>query len=208
MITFKQFLSEQEMISFAVLIHRNCKQFIEEAQGAGFLLRGVKGLSDIESHSAMDAEGNEMEYGIKTVRQDRKPLDFTKVRSEIIDDWFMEKFGIRARSQCMFAGGNGITVGELKHYGTPCVVFPVGAFKYVWSPEVGDLYGKMNIPWGDKTAEQWTEETHAFLENQKYQTDGLDAALRTNNEIMIKCDSYYAFPIEYQEQMKQALGFA
>jgi len=208
MITFKQFLSEQEALSFAVLIRRDCKQFLEESEYGGFILRGVKGLSDIESHTALDAEGNEMEYGIKTVRQDRKPLDFTLLRSEILDEWFNDKFGIRARSQCMFAGGNRITTAELKHYGTPCVVFPIGAFKYVWSPEVGDLYGKMNIPWGDKTSEQWTEEARAWLDKQHYQTDGLAQAVKTNNEIMIKCDRYYAFPIEYQEQMKQALGFA
>lgn len=208
MITFKQFLSEQEIQNFSELIRKNCSQFLDESGYAGFLLRGVKGLSDIQSYTALDIEGNEMEYGIKTVRQDRKPLDFTRQRHEIIDEWFVEKFGIRARSQCMFAGGNRIAKSELEHYGTPCVVFPIGEFKYIWSPEVGDLFGKMNIPWGDRTEEEWTEETYKWLDVQQYQTDGLDKAVRTNNEIMVKCDRYYAFPIEYQEQMKQSLGFA
>jgi hypothetical protein len=75
MITFKQFLSEKDEDPIYVrdLIQRDCAQFLEETNYRGFLLRGVKGLSYTTSLIALDHESDEMEYGKKMVRQNRKP---------------------------------------------------------------------------------------------------------------------------------------
>lgn len=204
--TFKQFLAEERKIEmFSDLIFQHCRPFLEASGGKGFLLRGIKRLSEVEAHSVLDAEGEEMEYAVKTVRQDRRPLDITGFRSRVIDGWFDEKFGIKARSQCVFAGGNKMEVKDLKHYGTPCAIFPIGEFKYVWSQEVEDVFGDMNV--FANTEDELEEKIRDWFDRRNYQTDGLDLAVQLSKEIMIKCDRYYAFPLEYQDKMKQALGF-
>lgn len=172
----------------------------------------MKGLSYVPSLTALDHESDEMEYGKKMVRQDRKPLDFTRMRSKILDNWFEDKFGIRARSQCMFVTGQATELGDLKFYGTPCVVFPIGKFEYVWSRYVQDLYGDLNIGAADDgkayTDEELERKMINWLKDKHYQKTGLDQAVKMKNEVMIKCESYYAFPIEYLDDLKKALGFS
>lgn len=206
--TFKQFLNEEDLESVKEILERDCMPYLKATQGKGFLRRGIKGLSKIGSHTALDSEGNEMEYGIKTVRSDRQPLDTTRERHDIIDAWFNDKFGIRARSECVFAGGEAMETSDLKIYGTPCIIFPIGPIEYVWSHYVEDLMVNMRVSSGDKEIDEFKAAVRKWLDEHNYQTTGLDDAVEGRNEIMVKCGSYYAFPVEYSYQLKKALGLA
>jgi hypothetical protein len=112
----------------------------------------------------------------------------------------------------MFATGQATELGDVKFYGTPCVVFPIGKFEYVWSRYVQDLYGDLNLPGADDgrsySDEELEEKIAKWLKDKHYQKTGLDQAVKMKNEVMVKCDSYYAFPIEYLDDLKTALGIA
>ena len=199
MITFKQYLSEQEVKSAADLIEAMCKPFLDAVNGNGFLYRGVKGLAQAEPHET--SEG--FEYAIKTVRQDRKPLDLDPVTHNVVGSVFKERFKWNPRTEGVFAFGEEVNLPDLKAYGEPCVIFPVGEIKYVWSKYVEDLYSDMLGSMEDsreETVRQW-------IINSEYRDTGLDDAVARSNEIMIKCDKYLAFPIEYKAKLKEALGF-
>lgn len=203
MITFKQFISERESRVNAALkmIEYHCGPFLRESKRSGFLIRGIKGLSGLASKSVLDIDNEELEYAVKQVRGDRKPLDSTPIRHEFVDKWFKETVGFSARSEAVFAYGKHVDKGEVSPYGTPCIIFPIGEIKYVWSAKVQDLYS--DIP-GTIRSE---ESLRKWLDDQGYKTTGLEEAVQSKSEIMIKCESYFAFPLEYKDQLTKSLGF-
>jgi len=207
MITFKQFITEQEIKDLAELIKRDCKPFLEKSRHRGLLFRGVRNIGPgNETGKVSDPinEGKEILYWRKAVRTDRRPKDTNRDAHKIIDDWFEKEFGIRARSQALFVFGQGIRKHYLNQYGDPCVVFPIGDFKYVWSARVRDLYNLMD----DEADMDDLDAVHTLqykLETSAYTDSQLDAAIKDEKEIMIACEAYYAFPISAEESIRVAL---
>jgi hypothetical protein len=205
MITFKQFLSESdiEAISAEVMLRKDCDPFLYETMGS-FLVRGVQGLT--LDHMALDPDGNKMEFGIKNVRTDRRPLDTSERRHKIFDEWFERKFGWKPRSEGVFAFGEKASISEIKTYGKPCIIFPIGPIKYVWSPRVSDLYADI-IYSGikDKDDDSIEDRILEWLDHAGYIDQGLEDAALGNSEVMIKCSRYYAFPYEYMKQLQYTL---
>jgi len=85
---------------------------------------------------------------VANTRKDRRPLDTITSVHRIINKWLKMVFGWKARSEnVLFVEGNSIKnltrerwrgKGEL-------VVFPVGNFRYIWSPEIQDMTGDLEI---------------------------------------------------------------
>lgn len=188
MITFKQFISEEEQIDLVKLLLRDCKPYIEALRGDGLFRRGVQNLG--EAYIAT-FEGDEIQYSKKTVRKDRRPKDMKRGLHNLIDDWFDDQFkGIRPRSEGMFCFGEDTSIRTLSQYGEACFVFPIGEFKYVWSSRVDDLYNDL-----DHRPDIYNDEKefNDWMQSKNYQTTGLDDAVTKKVEVMIMCDSYYAF---------------
>lgn len=74
---------------------------------------------------------------IENVRFDRKPSDMPLMVHDIIDVWFYQKFGIKARSQSVFTTPSLVFANR---YGNPTAVLPKGDATYIFSNEVKDLY--------------------------------------------------------------------
>lgn len=213
MITFKQFLSEEEKRTLKEMLEQDCGPFLQAAKGAGFLYRGIQGL--IGDMYVDDGKGEKFAYTVKQVRKDRRPLDLTKERSKIIDDWFKEKFDIRARSECVFAFGEKVQKHDINHYGKPCIIFPIGKIRFVWSPAVEDMFGQINIYPNDKPEfegpvkgeDDLKARLRYWLDQSEYQTSDLAKAIGMprSHEIMIECDSYYAFSFNYRDELKAIL---
>lgn len=197
MITFKQFISEDAK-SFQELIEKNCADFLSKSAKQGFLYRGIKGLASAEAH---EVEG--IEYAIKAVRKDRKPLDTNKHLHTSIGEWFKTEFGWNPRSEGVFAFGEGADLSDIRAYGEPCIIFPIGEIHYVWSKTVEDLFSDISIEFinSDEELERW-------LDDANYEGEELAEAVQRGNEIMVKCDKYYAFPIAYKAHLKEILGFS
>lgn len=80
---------------------------------------------------------------IKDVRKDRKPKDTHEGVSRIIDDMFYDKFGFRPRSQGLFCFGMSSKnpfLDDIIDFGQSYVIFPIGNFKFIWSPQIDDFY--------------------------------------------------------------------
>lgn len=145
---------------------------------------------------------------IKSVRKDRLPRDTPKQLSKLFDDMLEHKFGWRPRQSSVFAFGR-TSKGATRDYGrTTYRIFPIGNFKYVWSPVVRDL--TFSIPGIAKAAgitkpynieSDWEpEELAGFskalsntLEDTYKDTD-LRSMAKGGNEVMIGCDKYLAIP--------------
>lgn len=207
MITFKDFLSEEEIRDIKWLLKKDCSPFLKEAAGAGFLVRGIRVRNSPETHYIATSEGDTLPYLIKDVRQDRKPMSTKEHIHLVIDEWFKRNMGFRARSSTMFVFGNNIRESTVKDYGTVHLVFPVGPIKYVWSPHVRDLYVSMPMKFDKIEDPQALEETvSAWLDKCGYKTKDLDEAiLQSKCEIMMQCSKYYAFPVKYKEQIEKEL---
>lgn len=147
-------------------VTKNCKPFLNDWKlSYGFLYRGMQ-----KYKNAPDAF-------VKSVRKDRDTMNMSGRLHKEIDQYFFDKFGIRGRSNAIFCSGEEYDV-EL--YGPAHIIFPVGRYKILWSPEVKDLYIKIHL--------NTMYETLAT-----YKIGDIKEAIRSGNEIMIHCKSYIAF---------------
>lgn len=98
------------------------------------------GLSIIKSKVVL-YRGSNMSEPHKSVllktRFDRRPTDTPQVIHDIMDVWFFNKFGIKARSQSIFTTSK-LTFAQ--RYGNPTAILPVGDATYLYSNNVDDLF--------------------------------------------------------------------
>ena len=197
--TFKQFLSEEKKFKeLAKVLKDECGPWFAAA-GDAFAYRGIKKES-VESAQFYEVDG--VNFGVKKVRQDRKPRDMKGQLHSYIDHWFDDKFGLRPRSKGMFCYGES-GKDETQHYGLQYVVVPIGDFKFVWSDEVKDLQIVLDDMVFDRDYKDQLEE---FLESSEYTTRNLKTALSSESEIMIICDSYYFFSTDDRDKIKKAMS--
>lgn len=204
MITFKQFLNEEDIDQLARLIEKDCGPFLKESGRRGLLFRGVQDTSPENAAGEVDDpinEGKKILYWKKAVRKDRRPKDTPEEIHNAIDEWFENKFGFKARSQTMFVFGQNIKRHTLSQYGKGCIVFPIGPIKYAWSNRIYDLYAKFN---GAEEMEDIRTMIDA-LERAAYTDDQLSAAVKLDKEIMMECSGYYAFDISAEQSIRAAL---
>lgn len=202
--TFKQYLAEAEALSFPELLRGPCAPFFRQSQRNGLLIRGMKGFGQPEGE--IDVQGVKFKVYRKAVRKDRHPMDTAKALSVVIDDWFEENHGIRARSEAVFCFGE---AGRLNAYmyGDLCAVLPIGKFTYVWSPKVADLYddiilgkiqhdGDVKAPYLGPDGKPDPDIIGSILDDLDYTINGFDKAVASTGEVMIDCDEYFVIPLE------------
>jgi hypothetical protein len=115
------------------LIKKDCKPFLKHKQ---MLYRGMQ---------------LNTEQGIKSVRQDRTPLDSSK-QFDIFLNSYMHSIGLPSRNTVMFCLANPIQAG---FYGDEYAVFPIGDFNISWFTTIPDMYNAdpLRINWGTYTKE-------------------------------------------------------
>lgn len=224
MITFKQFLSEEDGLTtekgLPSFIKSDITQLLGEINVNDPLLRGIKrdlivdGTPVAVIDTGLPTEVENVNYTIKVFKfnmpYNRKPVSMSNKQSELADDWFERNFGLRFRAQSMFCVRAGSNLNEsisfTTSYGIPCVVAPIGSFTYAWSPEYDDLFFSLN--YGSDT--EMEKRLEADLEAGDYQINtGLDK-VPEGHEIMIQGSSYYAFalfehstPVTYMTREQQ-----
>lgn len=71
------------------------------------------------------------------VRTDRRPTDTNLELHNDLNKEFVKKFGYPVRSASIFCSGD---QGVAESYGDSYFIFPIGNFKFVWSPDISDLF--------------------------------------------------------------------
>jgi hypothetical protein len=172
----KDYQDGEGLLSFAEDVKEACYTYLKEIRKCGGHLHLYRGMK------------NEDFYGIKPIRTDRKPLDMLVANQIGLDKAFYKKYKWKARSNSLFCSGS-------KHiaqgYGGAYIIFPEGPFfRYLWSPEIDDLY-------------EYMKESGIFDYDDivgMYQSTDLCRALKTNHEIMVHADRYYYVSASYLTQ--------
>ena len=110
---------------------KDCKPFLKELKKSmsstgSFFYRGYNNFN-----------GDIYGFQKKKSRMNRRPRDTPLEVHRKIDNKFYDMFGWHVRSEGIF-----VTSGLkfAKSYGTSTMFFPIGKYKYVWSPKIEDLY--------------------------------------------------------------------
>jgi hypothetical protein len=121
---------DEEFEEIISILEDECKEFLDEVKESkvGPIFRGAKNVDDTYTKG----------LGVKGSRIDRAPLDTRKNVSEILDNCFEEKFGLKLRSSGVFASKLPTVASD---YGRPYLFFPIGDYEYFWNTDVKDLYG-------------------------------------------------------------------
>jgi len=136
-------------------------------------------------------------------RDNRKPKDTPPAVHNAINTVFKKRFGLPFRNSTFVTG----CAADTREYGANTyAIIPIGDFKYIWSPTIKDLfvhlkmYLKLEIRAEDpsiysKNNSLVNNTLVNYVNTQKfvelYQDTNLRAAILSNNEVMIYCDSCY-----------------
>ena len=164
-------------------IKADCKPFLRQ-YGGQLLFRGSRSIS----------HGPTTMFSKRSVRTDRRPMNTDEGIHKQMDDWFNDKFGFRARSAAIFATGN---FREARGYGTVYCVFPIGDFKFAWSPKIEDLFIQLK--------DEHESDIPGFLTSAGYKDTDLASAIDSNHEVMIQCKEYYLLLANTPEDRNKVL---
>lgn len=192
----KQYLNEETDISeYLPILKKDCSQIMRLAKKGFFLYRGFKNVP-------IDDNGEKSTFFDKTPRTGRMPLDTSTAMHKIMDEYFNEKFNWRARSEGLFCT---TSYSHAKFYGDVYLIFPVNAFKFIYSPNVHDLFDEQNrfikkeynslygfLAKAKTNTKEVEAAVFSMLDNLKYTDKNLQKAAKNNSEVMIKCSKYYA----------------
>jgi hypothetical protein len=136
-----------------------------------------------------------------TAREDRRSSDVPKILHDRLDELFKKKFGWNVRSEGVFCTGDKHIA---EYYGNARIFLPIGKFKFVWSPEVYDMWEKLRHA---NLASGWTgpgepkqvhydprDDADEMTLNKivdSYMDKNLERAIRSKNEIAFNSKSYY-----------------
>lgn len=187
------------------IIKRDCSEIWNAYKKTGkFLYRGSNNLYH--------------DFQLIKPRIDRKPKNTRPEIQKYLDNEFQKMYGWKPRTEGVFVTGN---IGDANYYGEYLyIIFPLNGFKYLWSEKVVDLFANMpdftfdaeemmaHVNGEYKMVPLSKEETQAMnidIEDQlkniviSYSNRNLLKAIKSYNEVMIKCDGYYAF--EYEQNV-------
>lgn len=208
MITFKQFLvedvsdeaREQLMIKWAHQIVTDCRPALNTFLDLGEykLYRGMTERNTV--YKDEDLQPVEM-------LTQRRPRDTGEMVHQAMDQWFYENFGIKYRSQAISCTSDYYDAVE---YGTPHLIFPIGKFRYIWSPDANDVgvkvdgktIGRMDGPIAHYNQEDVYKIVSDILEDMTFWESKPDQAMDSGNEIMVHTKHYYAINAPHQYKKK------
>jgi len=207
-------LSAEEVARYLI---NNCKFYLEQINYNVNLFALYRGSHD-SPHDSLVTH--------KVRLSDRNPLNSPSLYHNIANDYFTKKFGEPFRN-ALFVTSDESEAAEYtgRTYGIPRIVFPEGIFTFIWSPEVRDLFTDLLDGWQyedeaeyddlpEPTDERNAEIANRFpdgkfedeLERNEYQDTNLISAIKSKNEIMIRCKTYASVSIKMIDQIQAAIN--
>ncbi|WP_407305431.1 hypothetical protein [Acinetobacter sp.] len=182
--TFKDFIK----VGSKADLYTKCEPFLKESGGLP-LYRGYGMELSAKLHGQREV----------TVRKDRKPRDSNKETHEIMNAFFMKKYGVNVRSEGLFSVGD---VDAARSYGHPHYVLPVGEFKYIWAelngkPVRDTLVVAQKIRQAINLQPSAKQQEIAFdvLNQFTWHSDNLKKAITSGAEITLLCDKAIIIPV-------------
>lgn len=195
--TFKQFINESKAFDIEQL-KNDCAFYLSKIKGTAgesLLYRGGKDWPD--------------DFAIRTWKQRERPRDTPTEAHNVFNEYFKKQYGQEFRNW-MFCTGD---PSQAKVYsgmgGSITCIFPIGKFEWFcgfdfnlrdltqWTKseayKIEDADVEKRIPYGERyklAAQSVIKQIHP--NTWKYNSN-LIACIKSENEIMFKCDKYYAF---------------
>lgn len=162
------------------ILKRDCAPIIAEYNNAGVpLSRGIQ-------------ERNIAPMTVIHPRLDsRSPKDTNAVVHDYINNYFTKHFGTPYRN-AIFATSDWETA---EVYGEAYVLFPIGPLKYLWSPQVSDLYDTVEKLQSSKDADPTKKYDQKFYQKldqylASYISRNIHEALDDGSEVMLANSCY------------------
>lgn len=187
----------EELLNAVDLIKRDCKPFIKEMKKFSSPLLLYRGVSNSELFIS------------RTTNPKRMTIDSSRFVTAFFNKMAYDNFGAKFRTENVIFGSG--SYGQAAGYGNVYAVFPIGDFKFLWSPKIIDFYnsqlygdieynasqefvgyiktGKMK---SKKMIEIYKEIEHSFLNEYKYSNKNLEEAIKSKHEIMVQAKKFYA----------------
>jgi hypothetical protein len=203
-------LDRSEIVKFATQVMTNCGPYLRAINynlSKYPLYRGVK--------------GNIIRPTIILCPINRAPRDTMGKVHEIADSYFLDKFGVRYRSNAVFCTGS---PGIATDYGELTVLIPISNFKFCWSPEIEDFTSDINdelyftkgekvdfagqTHWvNDPGNIRFTETVNKMLAKGKYRDNEFLSAVRSHHEIMVHATQFYLMPADILTALSKIIKF-
>jgi len=142
----------------------------------------------------------ELSYDIDNIRKyntrtDRSPVDTDIEIHNYFNNGLYKKFGWKPRSEGVFVWN--VEINEYAY-----LFFPIGDFKYIYSPEVKDLYVTTNKI--QRKFDYTDEEYDKIIDT--YKDSGIEN-VKHRVEVVFKCKEYYlvdySLDIKFNEVLKE-----
>lgn len=164
-------------------IHEHCQPYLN-AVGGDLTQLMWRGVSDNLISRTQAIPGLPNSSIIPGKYSNRRPRDSHPDAHDILNDLFEQYHGVPFRNG-VFVTGDEI---EAETYGSPVIVFPIGEFKFCWSPVIMDLSD--HVPGQGTNIEDYDDLTIKLdkLVRVRYQTSDLPSAILSKKEIMLYCN--------------------
>lgn len=200
--------SPETVNSLVSFIKKNCKPWLSETiQGQLYVYRGVSSVQKIKKPVSF----------IKSTRTDRNPLNTDITRAKAFNLLINIVGGKANRNNSIFCTGSEL---EARTYGPVFITLPIGNFNYTWSPRWFDWTISANTNALKELVKFWGEKPvhdDDLLDPKNYNLEqiqniikvdvDLKSAIKTQRELMIKCDSaLYLSPLLYTNKILPLLS--
>ncbi len=168
-------------------VANDCHRYLDEVGGLHVALRDrplYRGVNKVFF--------SEAPMVVAPVPVNRRPKDTPLETHQQVDNWFLQHFKIRYRSNAFFVTGGRNTASQ---YGSLAVLVPIGDYSYCWSPVIDDFYIQL------KSDSNVVE----MLDNADYQTTDIKKALKVGHEIMLHCEKAYLIEYTFAQAMAEQL---
>ena len=191
------------------VLNTECSESVQAMRSVEqFLYRGVKvGGSNIGSPwKPRHLQGSAPSIFKASSREDRKSMDTPNQIQNMIDG-ALKSSGFKAlRSNSTFCSGY---QAAAKNYGVPYLIFPINGFDFTWSMRFADLYSNfvedltINSSRMDEFMKSFEYDPEEWIFGvAKYNNSSLEAAIKSNHEIMIRGE-YYAIHHQFEGVLKR-----
>jgi len=177
-----------DMNGFLELVKRDCQPYLQQNSSPLVDTPMWRGLKNPMEETIIAKKGPFQKRDVRLT--DRKPKDTPKAIHDALNYAFVKDYGAEFRN-ALFVTNDMYQAGG---YGALYIIFPRGNFTFLWSPDIPDIF----THYENKQTKQSDEDfVLDLLNNNDYSTNNLQEAIKSTNEIMIRCNSYYALRVRH-----------
>jgi hypothetical protein len=210
-ITFKNFLNEQDGQFDLELFKKDCAPFLD-------MIRNGK-----EPHLLWHGTRNyPRDFSISKFKLRRDPRDTPGDLHEILNNYFVERFGEPIRNWLFTTGFEGDARVYAGFGSSICAIFPIGKFEWACSddPRLRDMTGAFDTI-RSEVRDTVSQDSMTYAEFMNISTELLIRLLKrahwmfntdlvkciaSENEVMIKCDRFYLLR-QHEPAFEAVMGY-